>query len=77
MLVVTDLVYRRDSVDGSYVTTLPDGRRVRIRKTGQRNGRMLGGAWTATVGWPGQDIARGGTLTSVKDALGRIADETV
>lgn len=57
----------------TYVATLPDGRRVTIRPTGQRNGRVLGGAWRASTGW-GRDavtLASRGTLRDCKAAVER------
>lgn len=52
----------------TYHATLTDGRRVTIRSTGQRNGRVLGGAWIATTGWGADQVtvASAGTLRACK-----------
>lgn len=72
------LDWKHDKVSRSYSTRMPNGDRVTIRATGQRNGRTLGGAWRATTGFgrDSVDVARGGTLTTCKAAVQQIADRT-
>lgn len=73
----TTLIWTRDAITRTYHSTLPDGRYVTVRATGQRNGRSFGGAWRASTGWgaDAKDIASGGTLAACKASVERIAAE--
>lgn len=70
----TTLTWKR-SKDGwgcmAYSTVLADGRRVTIRATGARNGRMLGLAFQATSpdGSSTRTVASSGTLHGCKAAV--------